>query len=196
MPNWDYLSKLVKWILSCLVFFALPFLLIAFGFGQRWKVQEKESIDRLFHRLDGILIVIRRREATDAYISALLTKLFDIAEKSNRPIKVLSAGIKVLKERFLGALRFTIVNDEGTAVPSLSDGTLPSHALSKLFQATQAIIDEDPVKIKNVNCLMFLSRKKAGVFISIVPMTWECSYMPTKSRNGRSWRSWINAPNS
>lgn len=132
MDRWQ---RVTRWVATCLVFFALPVLLVAYGLGNRWETVEQDSIEESYRLLDDVLLTFRKHESTPGLLSRLVTKLREVADRSGNRILTLHKGIAVLEKRFPGILRFTVTDAKGNIIPELTSGT-PSNALVKrLYEA-------------------------------------------------------------
>jgi len=125
----------LRWIATCLVFFALPLMLVAYGLGIRWNTIEQASIEESYRLLDAVLLVFRRHESTPDLLTRLVFKLREVADTSESRTRTLQRGITALEKRFPGVLRFTITDSNGEIIPELTAGA-PSKALvKKLYEA-------------------------------------------------------------
>ncbi|MBP7632553.1 SpoIIE family protein phosphatase [Candidatus Ozemobacteraceae bacterium] len=132
MNRW---SLVTRWIATCLVFFALPVLLVAYGLGIRWNTIEQESIEESYQLLDNALLTFRKRENTADLLGKLVSKLREVADRSNDRVGTLRRGIATLKKRFPGIFRFTITDSQGFIIPELTDGTPSKLLVKRLYEA-------------------------------------------------------------
>ncbi|NLI79093.1 MAG: SpoIIE family protein phosphatase [Candidatus Riflebacteria bacterium] len=134
MIAFDYWGLRLKWALTCLVFYALPFLLISYGLDARWNIQEEESIERAFGGLDAVLLALRKREDTGEYIQNQIMTLANQAGKASDPFGILRRGFRELKQRFPGVLRVTICDGEGKMLSEMTDGNPPRMVVRRFFE--------------------------------------------------------------
>ncbi len=132
MNRW---SLLTRWIATCLVFFALPVLLVAYGLGIRWSTIEQESIEESYQLLDNVLLTLRKRESTPELLTKLVYKLRQLADRSNDRTGTIHRGITTLEKRFPGVLRFTVTDSQGTIIPELTAGTPSKLIVKRLYEA-------------------------------------------------------------
>ncbi|MFZ2957452.1 MAG: SpoIIE family protein phosphatase [Candidatus Ozemobacteraceae bacterium] len=148
MPDWNAWATRIKWILVCLVFFALPFILTTYGLGTIWDAQEEASLERAYQSLDATLISIRRSEGTDKYLEMLLTR-FGLRLDKAKPLQLASdrfRGVRAFKARFSELLHFTFVDSEGNLIPSLTDGDPSKAMIKRLHAVTRACALDRPEK--------------------------------------------------
>ncbi len=131
--------------MTCLIFFALPFLLIIVGFGKKWEARERESIERIFDSLDSAMMATRTRDDPSTYLKNILDRLADKANASKSPFPILNKGLKNLRERFPGVFRFYVVGPNGALIPDLTEPGIPGVALKKMYHF-QKNIDRVPVQ--------------------------------------------------
>lgn len=137
----------VKWVLTCLVFYGLPFLLLAYGLGVRWEVREQESRETVFKGLDSVLLAIRKRENTEQYLSDLLNKLFYVAFRSPRRFVILGRGLRRMHERFPGVFRFVVTDGSGDIIPRVSD-EVPSRRVIRMLFEVLAVNDHKTLETR------------------------------------------------
>lgn len=125
----------LRWIATCMVFFALPILLVAYGLGIRWSVIEQDSIEESYRLLDDTLLVFRKRESTPDLLTRLVFRLRDLADKSHDRTQTLSRGISALEKRFPGILRFTVTDSKGDIIPELTAGAPSKMLVKRLYEA-------------------------------------------------------------
>ncbi|HOY65574.1 MAG TPA: SpoIIE family protein phosphatase [Candidatus Ozemobacteraceae bacterium] len=144
MTRWQLL---MRWAATCLVFFALPLLLVVYGLGIRWETLEKDSIEESYRLLDEVLLTFRKRESTPDLLNALLFRLHEIADTATDRTAVLRRGIASLKRRFPGTLRFTVTDGKGEIIGELTDGTPPRGLVRRLYEA----VSTTPPREKGLN---------------------------------------------
>ncbi|HQG29158.1 MAG TPA: hypothetical protein PLY73_11470, partial [Candidatus Ozemobacteraceae bacterium] len=132
MNRWPIL---MRWLATCLVFFALPVLLVAYGLGIRWNTVEQESIEESYQLLDNVLLTFRKRENTPELLSRLVSKLRFIADASQDRTGILRRGIIALEKRFPGVLRFTVTDSQGNIIPELTGGNPSKLLVKRLHEA-------------------------------------------------------------
>lgn len=133
MIAFEYWGRRLKWALTCLTFFALPFLLVLYGLNARWTIQETQSIAKAYEGLDRLLLRMRRREDTLDYLFDLLSALTRVAGSGPDRFSRLQRGMRTLRARFPGVLRFTVCDGQGQVIPALSDGHPPRAVVKKFF---------------------------------------------------------------
>jgi len=137
MPSWDAVKIRCKWLLTCLVFFVLPLLLISYGLGKTWTSNEEASLNKAYESLDSVLLGLRARDFTDEYLKFLLARLTTVASSMATQGKdfqtFLRKGFQSFRRRFPGVFRFYVVDGKGTQIPKLTEPNTPKRALKMLY---------------------------------------------------------------
>ncbi|MBI3039509.1 SpoIIE family protein phosphatase [bacterium] len=137
MPNRGAFQIRFKWLLTCLVFFVLPLLLIAFGLGKTWTTKEELSLTKAYENLDSVLLGLRTRDQTPEYLELLLARLTSIATslaaQGKDYLNLLRKGFKSLRQRFPGVFRFYVVDRDGNLIPELTEPNTAGYVLKKLY---------------------------------------------------------------
>jgi hypothetical protein len=132
MPDWHWWGTRFKWVVTCLVFFALPLLLLTFAISTRWDAAETEILETEYGRLDGVLLQLRRRDRTEHYLTDLIRTVFWSGKNESDRVAVWRRGIATLQQRFSGLFTFAVVDEEGKLIEELSPGS-PSKAVLQRF---------------------------------------------------------------
>ncbi|MFZ2958936.1 MAG: SpoIIE family protein phosphatase [Candidatus Ozemobacteraceae bacterium] len=137
MPDMPFFRAHFRWALTCLIFFALPVLILAFGLGRSWEREERTSLERCFRRLDNLLLAVRRRENTAAFFTSLLdllTAKMDQSRNEEERRSLLRLGSHSLHKRFPGIIHMLVVDAQGTPLQEFSNVN-PGNVFSRrLFQ--------------------------------------------------------------
>lgn len=132
-------SKHLRWIITCLVFYALPLLMICYGLGTRFDRIEATAFEQAYAYLDRVLVFFRKNEKTEMHLSNHLNHLLAAASNPNRkPDQVFRSGVAHLKKWFPGMLRIYVVDHSGKVIPEFSERNPPKIILKQLFEAAMA----------------------------------------------------------
>ncbi|HNV68068.1 MAG TPA: SpoIIE family protein phosphatase, partial [Candidatus Ozemobacteraceae bacterium] len=129
-----------RWLVTCLMFFGLPFLLVAYGLGTVWEIQRSEARDRLFSRLDEYLLTIRKFDNTveffDDFFHRCLRRLRKIDEDNSRGKSraYLKLVLWNLHRRFPGVFQTTMVTEKGEPDPRYSPTAAPKLIVRRLVE--------------------------------------------------------------
>ncbi|HEY9069318.1 MAG TPA: SpoIIE family protein phosphatase [Candidatus Ozemobacteraceae bacterium] len=157
MTRWQLLAR---WIATCLVFFALPLLLVTYGFGIRWETIEQDSIEESYRLLDEALLAFRKREATTDLLNALVFRLQEVADRAADRVSTLRRGIASLKRRFPGTLRFTVTDSRGEIIETLTDGVPPRTLVRRLYEA----VSKAPPRDGGLNVQETMRKRMSGMW--------------------------------
>jgi len=142
----DRWQLVLKWIGTCLVFFALPTLLVSYGLDLHWNTIEQDSIEQSYQLLDEILLTLRRKEDTPELLSKFIKLIHQKADSAPDRLAILRRGIASMKHRFPGVFRFTVTDSRGETIPSLTDGTPSRLVVKRLFETVIANEDSDSMR--------------------------------------------------
>jgi hypothetical protein len=137
MPDWLCWIKRIRWLATCLFFFVLPCLLLAFVIGTTWARRERALDERIFRRLDGVLLRLRERENTGIYLRDQWEALRRRARQATAPEGILAQGIRAFNRRFPGLFSVVTVGRDGTVLPHLSRPQAPASIFKRLFEGLQ-----------------------------------------------------------
>lgn len=186
MPEWKDVGLRIRWILTCLVFFALPFLLIINGFGKKWDVRERESAEQVFERLDSVLMSTRAHEDTAEYFRMMLDSLANRAAKTPASLMILKRGFSLLKSRFPGIFAFYVVDAQGTIIPEFTEPRTPNAPLKKMFKVQQAG-DAKPISEEEFNRSWTVMKNFAGNQVSPFGIKKTSNFIPASLGNDNHW---------
>jgi serine phosphatase RsbU (regulator of sigma subunit) len=122
-------------VFTCLVFYALPLILLAFGFGNRWRVQESEAREQAFGELDAALLSIRRHEDPEKFMGNLFQRLLKLVARRKYSRAAWAKGLDAIRRRFPGIIHLSVVDEKGDVIPELTDGNPAKTVLKRLFTA-------------------------------------------------------------
>ncbi|MBF0407791.1 MAG: SpoIIE family protein phosphatase [Candidatus Riflebacteria bacterium] len=131
MNRWQ---QYIKWILTCLIFFALPLLMIITGLVNYFNGSEELAYEKHFGLLKKVILTLRQGENTSDYLSSLVKRLINSAEKSQNPYAILEKGISSLNERFPKTFHFYVTDNTGKIIKSLSEPNSSNFVLNLFFQ--------------------------------------------------------------
>ncbi|MFZ2959355.1 MAG: SpoIIE family protein phosphatase [Candidatus Ozemobacteraceae bacterium] len=131
--------KHLRWLLTSMVFFALPLLLICYGIGSILDGKEQSAFQRAFEQLDQIILAIRKNEAPQKHLGSLLTQLHKIAFNHPNPEPILQQGIRNLQRRFPQVLHFYVIDQKGDLFSRISEKDSPKTLIKNLFTALRDV---------------------------------------------------------
>ncbi|MBF0547150.1 MAG: SpoIIE family protein phosphatase [Candidatus Riflebacteria bacterium] len=124
-----------RWIGICLVFFALPLLLLSIGLGRNWRRVETNSYNSAFNYLDKRILHIKRFEKAEYFFATILKLAFQKAEQSKDFHRTLKKYLTELKHNFPGIFHFYVTTPDNEIFYDLSDSNVPKTILKKLSGA-------------------------------------------------------------
>ena len=136
--NWPGIVARLRWATTCLVFFGLPFVLLAYGLGTIWDIQCSEARENLFSQLDEYLLTIRKFDDPVAFFDDFckrVTKTIKGLDRKNqrgKARKYLKLLAWNLETRFPGVFKVTLVNENGEPDPRYSPSGAPKLIVKKL----------------------------------------------------------------
>jgi len=133
-------------LLSCLVFLALPILLVRVGLERVWDHQERAVLEQAWIRLDNVLLEILRREDTAVYVADLLDRAFQRSAEAggDRRVPVLAHALRSLHRRFPGLLQVNVTDGQGRRLAALSNVNPPREILRRLYLSLRGTEEGSP----------------------------------------------------
>ncbi len=154
--DWQILSARFRWLVTCIVFFALPFILVAYGLGTVWEIQTNEAKDKLFARLDDYLLTIRKYDSTvdffEDFFKTVSKRVKKLDEENRRGatrryLKLLNQN---LQKRFPGVFQTTIVTEKGEPDPRYSPPNAPKLVVRRLVEAMREMQYSTAADVKDI----------------------------------------------
>lgn len=143
------INLLIKWVISCLVFYLLPFLTLYYGLDVYWSSVERASLKRHQSVLDNLLFNIKAKENPLTYIYNEIIKIgYQASQLDVKNVKnYLVRRIKKLEKRFSGIIRFTVCDAEGNIIKEVTNTDFPKFIVKKFYNiATNSKSKEEMVE--------------------------------------------------
>ncbi|MBF0545403.1 MAG: SpoIIE family protein phosphatase [Candidatus Riflebacteria bacterium] len=126
-----YWKNTLNWVLTSLVFFALPILLSCYGLGKYWATLENDEIEQEFDLLEQKLLEIRKMDNPRKYFTELLRLIAINSRAEKNHIAKLESELVSLKKTFPGIFRIWVLDKKGELVEKLSFSSSPKKVLQK-----------------------------------------------------------------
>ncbi len=107
--NSPWMTVRARWLATCLIFFALPLLLICVGFGRAWDDDERADLARVFADMDRALVHVRHIDTTERHLATLLRRIWQRIRGHERWPELLQAEVNRLRRRFGGGLHVVAI---------------------------------------------------------------------------------------
>ncbi|OIP31187.1 hypothetical protein AUK22_01370 [bacterium CG2_30_54_10] len=153
----------LRWLVSCLVFFIFPFLLLAYGMGNHWSAIETDARDREFKQLDGLILRLVRDVDPGSYLYNLLQASFQRCIGQKNWKAAVEVEFSLLRERFPGMIELVALDKDGRLLQSVSDLTGGEEAIRNLYFVMRAF------QIENVPLEKALQRLLPGTLRFLGP---------------------------
>ncbi|MBF0499053.1 MAG: hypothetical protein HQM09_02875 [Candidatus Riflebacteria bacterium] len=127
----------IRWMFFCIVFYALPILLICFAYGKIFQEREKREKQEIEDILERVLISLSNtsdtRDPTIGFLQPILKSLSRKILESHISPERAKPYLQELDKLFPGLFEFTILDGNGNAISELSPTQVPRSLLKKFF---------------------------------------------------------------
>ena len=137
LQSGDRRRQILGWVLSSLVFFAVPILLGLAGLRARLDDRAGLAAEEVFSRQEQVIHLLRTKEDTGQWLQFLIDNLTERTFLKFDPHRF-ARGIYDLRKRFPGSIQVYLVDADGEVNPALSEPDAPRFVLKSLYQDAAA----------------------------------------------------------
>lgn len=166
----------------------LPLYLLWFVFFNHYQYQREEVKNQFREKLENSLEISVETFEDKDFFHYLLKTNAKLADKHNKPLKLLETRIRRLKKTFPHSMKFIVWNKQGNIVDNLSDESRYRYVLKTMFKVMQKVKKHclssnagQPQNLKLVQDKLTLLRGFFGQFL-LPDKFVEFFKMPTKGK--------------
>ncbi len=162
----------MTWLGAFFCFVLVPAFLINEGLDSMLQLRSEKERSLVFKEMDDRLSFMTRHADEQHYYHSLLKNAFTRASRSRAPLQSIKNSIRLLRQRFPGALRFIVWDHKGRVVDALTDEKSYRYIVSNLYQFFREIAEHcrssspgEPAQLPIVEKRINLFRSYLGRFL-------------------------------
>ena len=139
----------IRWAFFCLVFFAIPILLVCFWYRKIWDLKEENRQAKLIQRVETLLGSFQQWKDTQQFFKQIFKALNEKILVSGNPRREFKKFLKILKSRFPNLIECNVIGPNGEIDGELTDGNPPRAVMRRFFNDLKKKYEGDDSPLLN-----------------------------------------------